>query len=96
MLGTATLDGVSYTHVGLPNSTERLYFYAIDPYATIPIPAVSSTPKTRYATFPLLGFFHHNGIVENIFDSYVQATVVFENYQGKMVPESIKYTIVVP
>jgi hypothetical protein len=42
-----------------------------------------------------VGFFHHNGITENITGT-VLASVVFENYQGKMVAEKIRYDIFVP
>jgi hypothetical protein len=85
---------VTYSHVGLPNSIERLYLYGPDPWAKLLIPPVSPTAN-RSVSFPLVGFFHHNGIAENITGT-VRASVVFENYQGKMVAEKIRYDIYVP
>jgi hypothetical protein len=88
-IGTAMFKGKMYRVDGVGT---RLQFYT---YGSLRLPKLGKDGQRKIRTLvtPVNGSFEHDGIFTPISGS-VLVTVVFENYHGKMIPETISYDLV--
>ncbi len=91
LIGTATLDGRTFAHVGVPNSTQRIHLWT---YGSVPVPAATATGNpVRSAIIPFIGEFKYGTVTETLTGKLL-CTVEFEKYQTKWAVEEISFDFI--